>query len=90
MKRWVRWIALGLLGTAIVLYAGDWLVYNLRRSPTEKITVSHFLSAPLKNNKEELDYLGSEDVACSVSFFPQGGHTPCWYLRQHKNQVTTI
>jgi len=52
--------------------------------------VSHFLSAPLKNNKEELDYLGSEEVTCSVSLFPQGGHAPCWYLRRHKNQVTNI
>jgi hypothetical protein len=52
--------------------------------------VSHFISAPLKNNKQEIDYLGSEEVPCSISLFPQGGYTPCWYLRRHTNQVTTI
>jgi len=90
MRRLARWTSLGLLGAAIALYAGDWLVFNLRGSVTAKVTVSRFLSAPLKNNKEELDYLGSEEVPCSVSLFPQGGHAPCWYLRRHKNQVTRI
>ena len=62
-RRWVRGAALTLLGAAIALYAGDWLVFNLRASRTEKVMVSHFISAPLHNNKEELDYLGSEEVA---------------------------
>lgn len=90
MTRWTRWIALALLGGAIALYAGDWLVFNLRGSVTSKVTVSRFLSAPLKDNKQELDYLGSDEVVCSVSLFPQGGHVPCWYLRRHKNQITEI
>jgi hypothetical protein len=90
MMRWVRWIAIALVAASAILYAGDWLVFNVRGSLTSKVTVSHFLSAPLKNNKEELDYLGSEEVLCSVSLFPQGGHSPCWYLRRHTNQITTV
>jgi len=90
MMRWIRHIAIGLIAPSVVAYAGDWLVFNLRGSITSKVTVSRFLSAPLKNNKEELDYLGSEEVPCSVSLFPQGGHSPCWYLRRHTNQVTQI
>lgn len=90
MMRWIRFIALGLLAAAVAAYAGDWLLFNLRGSITSKVTVSHFLSAPLKNNKQELDYLGSEEVPCSVSLFPQGGHTPCWYLRRHTNQTKNI
>ncbi len=90
MSRWSRRIALALLAASIALYAGDWLVFNLRGSRTAKVTVSHFLSAPLKNNKQEIDYLGSEDETCSISLFPQGGHTPCWYLRRHKNQTTNV
>jgi hypothetical protein len=88
--RWIRHIAIGLIAAFVVTYAGDWLVFNLRGSITSKVTVSRFLSAPLKNNKQELDYLGSEEVPCSVSLFPQGGHSPCWYLRRHKNQTMTI
>lgn len=90
MNRWARATALALLGAAVALYAGDWLVFNLRGSPGSNVTVSHFLSAPLKNDKQELDYLGSEDVPCSFSLFPQGGHAPCWYLRRHKNQIKSI
>jgi len=90
MMRWIRFIALGLLAAAVAAYAGDWLLFSLRGSITSKVTVSHFLSAPLKNNKQELDYLGSEEVPCSVSLFPQGGHTPCWYLRRHTNQTKNI
>lgn len=90
MMRWLRWFAISLAAAAVVAFAGDWVVFNVRGGVTAKVTVSHFLSAPLKNNKEELDYLGSEEVTCSVSLFPQGGHVPCWYLRRHKNQVTNI
>jgi hypothetical protein len=90
MRRWVRWAGLALLAAVVALYAGDWLLYNLRGSSTDKVTVSRFISAPLKNNKEELDYLGSEVVTCSLSLFPQGGYSPCWYLRRNKNQVTRL
>ncbi len=90
MRRWARWLSLTVLGAAVAGYAADWLVFNLRGSVTSTVRVSRFLSAPLKNNKQELDYLGSEDVPCSNSLFPQGGHMPCWYLRRHKNQVTNI
>ena len=90
MMRWVRWLLFALVAAGAVLFAGDWLVFNLRGSVSSTVTVSHFLSAPLKNNKQELDYLGSEEVPCSISLFPQGGHSPCWYLRRHTNQITTI
>jgi hypothetical protein len=90
VRRWARWVSLTLLAAAVAAYAGDWLVFSLRGSRTSTVTVYHFLAAPLKNNKQEQDYLGSEDVPCSVSLFPQGGHLPCWYLRRHKNQVMNI
>lgn len=89
MLRWLKLIAVVLLAAIVAIFAGDWLIFSLHGSPSSKVTVSHFVSAPLKNNKQEIDYLGSEDVACSISLFPQGGHNPCWYLRRHKNQVTT-
>jgi hypothetical protein len=73
----------------MVTYAGDWALFNIRGARTAKVTVSHFVSAPLKNNKQEIDYLGSEEQTCSFTLFPQAGYTPCWYLRKHTNQVTT-
>jgi hypothetical protein len=85
----VRAIVLALLIIALAAYFGDWAVYKMRGSPNDHVRVSHFVSAPLKNNKQEIDYLGSEDVLCSMTMFPQEGRSPCWYLRRHKNQVTT-
>lgn len=88
--RWMGRLVVTSLVLAILGYAGDWLIFNLRGGPTAKITVSHFLSTPLKNNKQELDYLGSEEALCSRTLFPQAGHDPCWYLRKHTNQVNNL
>jgi hypothetical protein len=89
MMRWVRIGLLALAMVAVFSYAADWVIFKFEGSPTSKFTVSHFVSAPLKNNKEEIDYTGSEEVPCSITLFPQGGYTPCWWLRKHTNQVTT-
>ena len=90
MMRWLQWTAAGLLVVCTAGYAGDLVIFMLRGSPLSKVTVSQFISAPLKNNKQELDYLGSEEVPCSISLFPEAGNVPCWYLRRHKNQVNTL
>ena len=89
MTRWARigWFALLVL--VMFSYAADWVIFKIEGSPTSKFTVSHFVSAPLKNNKEEMDYTGSELVACSITLYPQGGFTPCWWLRNHTNDVKT-
>ncbi len=93
MVRWVGMAVVWLLIAAAAVYAGDWAVFKLRGSPTETVTVSLFVSAPLKNNKIELDYTGDENWACSETLFPvllpEPGMQPCWYLRKHRNQVAT-
>ncbi|KAA6458757.1 hypothetical protein DYQ86_19635 [Acidobacteria bacterium AB60] len=86
--RWVRLSFLALAGLLVFTFGADWLLFKMEGSPTSKFTVSHFVSAPLKNNKEEIDYTGSEEVPCSITLFPQGGMTPCWWLREHLNEVT--
>lgn len=85
--RWVRIVLLAVAAMAAFSYAADWVIFKLEGSPTSKFTVSHFVSAPLKNNKEEIDYTGSEEVPCSITLFPQGGLTPCWWLCKHTNEV---
>lgn len=87
--RWLRYAVMALLAIAALSYIADWAVFRLRGAPKGSITVSHFVSAPLKNNKQEIDYLGSETVSCSATLFPQEGMQPCWYLSRHHNQVTT-
>lgn len=89
MPNVVRGVVITLLVFAIALFVGDRAWYKLSGSPHAVVSVQRFISAPLKNNKQELDYLGSEDVPCSVSLLPQEGMTPCWYLRRHTKDVKT-
>jgi hypothetical protein len=90
MKRWIPRVLIFLVACFIATYVGDLAIYKLRGSPTSTVTVSQSMSVPLKGNKIEYDYLGSTDVACSVSLFPQGGLSPCWRLRRNRNQNTNL
>jgi hypothetical protein len=90
MKRWILRVTLLLAAVFVTVYGGDWAVFKLRGSPQSKVTVNRYLAIPLKGNKQEFDYLGSLDVPCSVSLFPQAGLTPCWQLRRNRNQGTTV
>jgi hypothetical protein len=90
MMRWLQRVVLVLVAGFIVVYAGDWAVFRLRGSPHSKVTVNSYLTIPLKGNKQEIDSLGTQDVPCSVSLFPQTGQSPCWQLRRNSNQGTTL
>jgi hypothetical protein len=90
MKRWLSRLAVVLMAGFVVVYAGDWAVFKLRGSPGGKVRVNRFLTIPLKGGKQEFDYLGSADVPCSASLFPQAGLSPCWQLRRNSNQGTTL
>ena len=94
MMRVLRFSLIGLLIASAALYVGDWAAFTLRGSPTDQVTVSLFVSAPLKDNKQEIDFIGQEQWSCTRTMFPQvpfahDRSMPCWYLRRHTNQVTT-
>ncbi|MGB7549101.1 MAG: hypothetical protein WBM14_15265 [Terracidiphilus sp.] len=86
MKRWLQRLILILAVGFVAVYAGDWAVFRLRGSPQSKVAVNRYLTIPLKGNKQEFDYLGTSDVPCSVSLFPQAGQSPCWQLRRDASQ----
>jgi hypothetical protein len=86
MKRWLQRLILILAVVFVAVYAGDWAVFRLRGSPQSKVAVNRYLTIPLKGNKQEFDYLGTSDVPCSVSLFPQAGQSPCWQLRRDASQ----
>jgi hypothetical protein len=90
MKRWLQWLAVVLVAGFVAVYGGDWAVFRLRGSPLSKVTVNRYLNIPLKGNKTEIDYLGTQDVPCSISLFPQAGDSPCWQLRRNANQGTVL
>jgi hypothetical protein len=90
MFRWLgRWLARALLALAafsVAAYIVDSIVYLARRSPTSTVTVNKFMGIPLKGQKEEYDFLGSQQVPCAVALFPHNGQDPCWRLRRNPNQ----
>jgi hypothetical protein len=90
MWKWMRRIAVALVAAFVLLYAGDWAVYRVRGSPQGSVTVNRTISVPLKGNRTEVDYLGTSDVPCSVSLFPQSGESTCWQLRRNRNQNQTM
>jgi hypothetical protein len=94
MMRWLgRWLMRVLLAVATVslaAYAIDFAVYKLRGSPHSTVTVSQFMSIPLKGQKTEYDFLGTADVSCAVALFPHGGQDPCWHLRRNANQWENV
>ena len=90
MKRWLRRVAVVLVAVFVVTYGGDWALFKMRGSPRSKVTVNRYVTIPLKGNKQEFDYLGSTDVPCTVSLFPQAGQSPCWQLRRNTNQGMTL
>jgi hypothetical protein len=75
-----------LAASVLVTFVGDWIAFKLEGSPQSAVTVNRTLVVPLKNNKEEYDYLGTFNEPCSVSLFPQSGLSPCWQLRRNTNQ----
>ena len=90
IARWLARTALFLLAALLATFAGDWLAFKLEGAPQSTVTVSRTLVVPLKNNKEEYDYIGTADEPCSVSLFPQGGMPPCWWLRRNTNQNVKV
>lgn len=89
MMRWLMRGVLGLVAFAGLSYVVDYLAYRAMGSPKSQYLVSHFVSAPLKNNKEEIDFTGKDEEACSLTIYPQDGLTPCWYLKRHTNEVSS-
>jgi hypothetical protein len=78
----------------LVVYAVDFGWYECRLAfpslgPAKgSVHRIRLLAIPAKGNKVEyqVDALEpEEDVPCSHSLFPHGGHRPCWYVGKHAN-----
>jgi len=88
--RWMERAVIGLIALGALTYGGDYGVYVARGKPQDSVNVDQMLAVPLKGNKTEFDYQGSAPQGCARALFPQGGETPCWYLRRHKTQTQTF
>ncbi len=88
--RYVAIAAKYLLIAIVVIYAADWVVFEVRLSRgsgLQSVSVDQFLTTPLKGQKTEYDYLGTAPVSCASALFPQYAvsqwNPPCWYLKRH-------
>jgi hypothetical protein len=90
MKRWLERLVVALAIAFVAVYGGDWAVFKLRGSPQAKVTVNHYMAIPLKGDKQEFDFLGTQDTPCVLALFPQAGMSPCWQLRRNPNQGMKI
>ena len=86
ITRWLRRAVFILVVGFVALYGGDWAAFKLRGSPLSKVSVDRYVTVPLKGNKQEFDPLGTAEVPCSVSLFPQAGLSPCWQVRREASQ----
>jgi hypothetical protein len=82
-----------LLLALVMLYAGDWLVYRYRmahRTAFDSVQVKQFVAVPLKDKKEEFDYIGPQQVECVRTLFPWAGDDPCWWVRRNAEKWTKV
>lgn len=54
------------------------------------VMVNDYLAVPMKNGKNEFDYVGAAAATCTDSLFPQLGYAPCWWLRRHHEKRETL
>jgi hypothetical protein len=94
----IRRIFLGLvlsaLGTALLLFCGDFALLRLRtainRNPYGSVVVSHYYAVLQKNGKTQLIFDPPAPETCVNALFPHSGMMPCWYLARHPEQRTDI
>lgn len=88
MKPGWRHLPLILFALLLALYFGDWITLGMRpaASTASSVQVEEFLKTPLKNHKEEFDYMGTVAEPCVQALFPHRSQTPCWWLKRHKTQ----
>ncbi len=91
VKQACQALAFGLLLGAFGAAASDYAVFVWRQrqgTALDSVTVRQYLATPLKNGREELDYLGETDEPCVRALLPHQRMAPCWWVRAHKDHWT--
>ncbi len=94
LRRWIARAAAAMVLFTFALYCSDYLSLRYTipkgRQVFGSVRVNRFLAVPLKNGKNEYDPIGSEEVPCTQSLFPQLGDAPCWWLKRHRERVENL
>lgn len=98
LRELLRRIFLGalliLLGTALLAYGVDFVVFRIRvatnRNPYGSVVVTHYYAVLQKNGKTTFIFDPPQAETCINVLFPHAGMHPCWYLTRHTEQKTNI
>ncbi len=83
----------GTLALLLVLYCADWAILGIRRvrgGGLGSVQVRHFVSTPLKGNRDEFDLVDSVEQPCVRSALPHQGLSACWWLQLHRDQWQSL
>lgn len=94
----IRRIFLGLvlfvLGTALLLFFADFVIFRARtatnRNPYGSVVVSRYYAVLQKNGKTQFIFDPPAPETCVNALFAHSGMMPCWYLTRHPEQRTDI
>jgi hypothetical protein len=89
MKRVFGYILEFSLAAALLLYALDWAILEIkmqRQTAYGNVQVEQFLMTPLKGQKEEFDFMGTKSQTCVKSIFPHASNPACWWVERHKTE----
>jgi len=92
LSAWMRWALKGAV-LLLALYCADWAVLLVRIAHgggRGSIQVRHFVSTPLKANRDEYDLVDSADQQCVRSALPHQGLSACWWLQSHLDQWQSL
>ncbi len=94
LRRIFLGLVLFLLGTTLLLFCADFLLFRLRvatnRDPYGSVVVSHYYAVLQKNGKTQFIFDPPASETCVHALFPHSGMNPCWYLSRHPEQRTNI
>lgn len=78
------------LALLVLLYCADYILLRLSREPLGTVRINKFYAVPQKSGKTEFEPGEPETETCVNSIFPHLGHSPCWYVRRHRNQQINL
>lgn len=94
-KTLLKWIAGVLVALAALVYAGDFVWFEIRmhnpkpNDPQE--TITFFYATGVKGGKVEVFYDQPQTQVCVHSIFPHQGYKPCWrFNRSHVQLISRM
>jgi hypothetical protein len=90
VPRRLRKPLIGVLASAVLLYAFDDIHARLRKNQFADVPVSRLYKMKNRWNETEYSVAGSANQKCVYALFPHFGYSPCWYVNRHPVQYIDI